>query len=338
MINSKISKQIVSKDVQAIVKELDSLPEVSTVDQLKPKIPFPDQQKLYDLSKIKKNVCQSFCKLLDTSFLIRYGKESLLDQIQPVITHLEPGEKSTYDLVIDIAEDGGKFLIIHNEEILYSCRKVSELAPLVISEITRLAYQRTDFLMVFHSAVVGNEQSCIILPGLSGVGKSTLTAALVHSGFDYFTDEVALLKRHTHKVLPIPTSIGIKENSWEVLSPIYPVINKLPIYSGIENRRIRFLTPAPNSIASSLREGKPAQSVIFPKYIPNRSTSIQQLGKVETLKQLAEVGYQTRNELDPEKVNELVKWISGIHCYQIQYSSLPDAVKTIWRVFNEHQS
>ena len=41
-----------------------------------------------------------------------------------------------------------------------------------------------------------------LLPAAAGSGKSSLTAALVHSGLGYYSDEVALIEPGTFLVCP----------------------------------------------------------------------------------------------------------------------------------------
>ena len=45
-----------------------------------------------------------------------------------------------------------------------------------------------------HSGAVANRSGAVLLPGSAGAGKTTLTAALVRSGFAYLTDELAAIR------------------------------------------------------------------------------------------------------------------------------------------------
>ena len=59
------------------------------------------------------------------------------------------------------------------------------------------------------------------MPADSGSGKSTLTAALVHAGLRYFSDDVVPLD-HGLRIRPMPLGISLKEGSWPVLAARYP--------------------------------------------------------------------------------------------------------------------
>ncbi len=60
-----------------------------------------------------------------------------------------------------------------------------------------------------HAGVVGWKGSAIVLPGISFSGKSTLTAELVRSGAEYYSDEYAVLDKNGN-VGPFPRLLSIR--------------------------------------------------------------------------------------------------------------------------------
>ncbi|HET6210294.1 MAG TPA: hypothetical protein VFD94_07920, partial [Jatrophihabitans sp.] len=64
----------------------------------------------------------------------------------------------------------------------------------LLAELTRLAVQHSDRLCL-HAGVVTYPGAAVVIPGSSGLGKSTLTAALVQAGFGYLSDEVLAVPR-----------------------------------------------------------------------------------------------------------------------------------------------
>lgn len=63
-----------------------------------------------------------------------------------------------------------------------------------LARFTRSALERTDLLCVHAGVVSVPGGGAIAFPGRSGLGKSTLTAALVRAGFEYLSDEVLALR------------------------------------------------------------------------------------------------------------------------------------------------
>jgi len=62
-----------------------------------------------------------------------------------------------------------------------------------------------------HAGVVGVDGRAIVLPGRSFAGKTTLVAALVHAGADYWSDEYAVLDADGF-VHPYPKPLSVRIN------------------------------------------------------------------------------------------------------------------------------
>jgi hypothetical protein len=67
-----------------------------------------------------------------------------------------------------------------------------------------------DRFYVLHSAVLALAGHTILLVGASGSGKSLTTWALLHHGFDYFSDELAPVDTTTGAVSPYPHALCLK--------------------------------------------------------------------------------------------------------------------------------
>jgi len=71
-------------------------------------------------------------------------------------------------------------------------------------------------MFAVHSGVVGWPKGIVALPASSGGGKSTLTAALLRSGFDYLSDE-ALVVDDSGDVVPYPKPMALSRWSADTL-------------------------------------------------------------------------------------------------------------------------
>ena len=80
------------------------------------------------------------------------------------------------------------------------------------------------------------------MPAIAESGKTTLTATLLHHGFQLFSDEVNSLDYEGY-VHPLPFCMNIKEGSWKVLAQMYPHLNDRDIHSRFDGQNIRFLPP-----------------------------------------------------------------------------------------------
>ncbi len=100
--------------------------------------------------------------------------------------------------------------------------KFDETAPLAFSAaFTREVADRTPYLAV-HAGVVSGNGGAIVIPGGSGLGKSTLVAALVQVGFGYLSDEMAAVDADG-SVHAFPRPISLDATACELLGLPRPV-------------------------------------------------------------------------------------------------------------------
>ena len=186
-----------------------------------------------------------------------------------------------------------------------------------------------DFILDLHAGVVGKGGRCILLPAAAGSGKSSLTAALTHSGFGYYSDEVALVERGTFRVLPVPLAVCVKSTAWDLMSRYYPEIQTLPTHRRNDGKAVRYVPPRAEAVQKT---PAPVSHIFFPLYSAGAPTRLEPLARSRALTRLMEQCLAFRVRLEPESVEELVRWIGGIDCYALTFSSLDEAVALIEKV------
>lgn len=115
---------------------------------------------------------------------------------------------------VERADVGGYELRGPHGVILESL-SILEVVNGLLAELNRLAIGGLESLAV-HAAVVGIGDEVMAFPAASGVGKSTMTAACLRSGFDYWSDE-ALILSPEGRVKPYPRPIALSERSRRLL-------------------------------------------------------------------------------------------------------------------------
>ena len=80
--------------------------------------------------------------------------------------------------------------------------------PDVLASVTQAAVARSPLLCV-HAGVVSLGDRLVVIPAVSGTGKTTLTAALVRAGFGYVSDEALAVDRLTHAVTAFPRPLAL---------------------------------------------------------------------------------------------------------------------------------
>ncbi len=276
--------------------------------------------------------CEFRFTLADRTFRLRLPSPSEESSVRPIFSHIEtPGVG--FDAWLDVISRDGAYVILGETGRVATVRLPVEIGPIVSQEALRIAYRSNDYLISVHSGAVGNGEGCVVLPGPSAAGKSTLTAALVAAGFLYFTDEVAVVERTTHQLIPCPVSLRIKPGSWDLVRDLWGENLTVCHTVGAEGLVIKYVVPPEGSFARDRSQAGPVLALVFPKYDPSCSTCMVPLPRSEAVQMLQTAGYDVDGYLTSEKVSELMSWIGGVPCYSMTFQSLDEAVELVRGVF-----
>ena len=272
-------------------------------------------------------------ELFDQTVSIKFSGEALprsaLNAIQPLEIEVREGQP---DHLIEVIKISNGYTIYSGDQLLAHCAHANELAPLLLAHTISKVYFETGCLMAMHAAAVGLNNECIILPAMSGNGKSTLTAALVGSGFEYYTDELVLVTYNTHRVISAQVGIGLKPESWPVLMKFHPDLASLTTHYRQDGKYVRYLIPPTLSSHRKNNEMLTSRVLIFPAYQPGQAVSVSPITSADALCRLAEAGYDVKGGLDRERVEELIAWISMQQCYELCFDDLDEVIAEIRRL------
>ena len=270
-------------------------------------------------------------RLLDTHLMVRYAHRSQKRMVDAAIGHLASVETGEPHYVMDISgREWGDAELSSNIYCDGSAdsyaKQLSNIGPLVKSAFLNLAIRASDFILHLHAGVVGRDGRCILLPAESGSGKSSMTAALVHAGLGYYSDEIALIESGSFRVRPVPLATCVKDSGWPLMSRYYPEIDTLPKHRRYDGKLVRYLPPRREAVQTM-----PAvvSHIFFPQYIAGEVTRIEPLARTAALARLLDQCLSLRQRLDQENVQGLIDWIGQIDCFALPFSSLDEAVELV---------
>lgn len=273
-------------------------------------------------------------RLLGTTFRVAFANAEHARAVHPVLAHLEVDSESA-DVSADIVDAMRHIEIYCDGELSEVCASTEELAPIVKSLIWVTSVNRHAFLLDIHAGVVGNGEACLLLPGAPGSGKSTLTAALVHDGYQLYSDEVALLADGTFDVFPVPLAICVKASGVDALASRFPSVRDLPMHLRADGKRVGYLSPPPSSLAPNGSACRVA-ALVFPRYSATATTALVQIPAVDALQQLLDECLVLRERLDVGRVERLVTWIGSIPAYRLAYASIDAATSLVGTILPVH--
>lgn len=171
---------------------------------------------------------------------------------------------------------------------------------------------------VLHAGVVANDAGALLLVGGPGVGKTSLTIALVERGWTYFSDDLAPIDRGP-RVLPFPKPLSIKDvASWPRFRDAWGAPSWLP--SPIE---MFFIPPAVVGTVASV----PAmpKAVVFPRLDASSYGSLEQMTTAEAMTRCGPF----ISRMDRERLQILESACRTGDCFRMEYPGLDAGVELL---------
>jgi HprK-related kinase A len=177
--------------------------------------------------------------------------------------------------------------------------------------------------LMLHAGTVAFGDGALILPGVPGSGKSTLTAALHLRGARLLSDEFGLVRPETGELAPIPRPIPLKNASIEAILEFEPEAVMGPTYPKTRKGRVRHLRPNDDS---QLRQHDLAEPrwLVFPKFQPDIEDSLEPIDDLEAFQRLAFNCFNYRL-LGVQSFDAVTNLIRRVECYRLRFSSLERA-------------
>ena len=185
--------------------------------------------------------------------------------------------------------------------------------------ITTSAHQ----FLIFHAGTIEKNGKVIIMPAEQGSGKSTLTAAMVYSGWRLFSDELALVSIDDELVYPCTRPINLKNDSIEVINSFVDDAVFSTIAKDTHKGTVALLKPPTDSV-KRMFEPAPLHCIVFPKYVANAKAKLTPISQINTFQQLIEHSFNY-HILGEQGFTLIASLLKNINCYQFEYSDFEQA-------------
>ncbi|QDP00648.1 hypothetical protein [Thalassotalea sp. PS06] len=220
------------------------------------------------------------------------------------------------------------------------------IAAVLIERMQIITFQISGFRFCFHGAALSKDKHLFLLPGKSGVGKSTLTAYLANRGFTVHSDEMITLDED-FRVLSIRMPVAIKSGAWETVTKQYPQLLDAPVWQLLDGREVKYIwtdsqLQADLSVESVFSQHQHVH-FIAPNYrlgvsadaVNQSDVNSQPLTVIDTIETVTKGGYQVGKELLFKDVAELSSYIQNASREILTYSSSEQAYSWIENLFNK---
>ena len=229
--------------------------------------------------------------------------------------------------VLELSRDpSGGYRLTFGREIVAKVDSLSDLVGRTNEFFLSWEHPEVDFLAYFHAAAVRRAERTILLPGVSGDGKSTLVAYLASRGFTYLSDDLIAMAATDWSLRPLPTCLSIKSGSWSILEALYPQLANSPTVQ-CHGRAVRYVEPTETSDSA----GAPSV-ILFPRYAKDGGDHLGSLTPLQTMTRLLKANTDLNMPATEAKVAEFLRFVETTPAYELSYSDLPSALNAIERL------
>lgn len=161
----------------------------------------------------------------------------------------------------------------------FTVRKEHQVLPHVEAVVNLSIARYLPHYIQIHAAVLSKDGRGLILAGAPGAGKTTLAAALLMRGWQYATDEFALIDPDTLRLVPYPKALSIKDGSVAVLAALgFPVNDE--VFERRDKGPIRCVSPLrcrPDAVSGPCG----VAMVVFPEHVPQAAPQLTRISNAE---------------------------------------------------------
>jgi len=187
--------------------------------------------------------------------------------------------------------------------------------------------ERFNHCLLLHSGVVEKRGVGIVLPAIPGSGKSTLTAALMLSGYRLLSDEFGVVGFEDGALQAMLKGAALKNESIEVIRQNFPHARIGPSFPKTRKGTVAHVAPDADSVARRHEPASPGL-VLFPLYQPAVETTLERMGSSQAFSKLVanSFNYEVLGRAGFEAACRL---IDACECYRLTYSDLASAIPAI---------
>ena len=217
---------------------------------------------------------------------------------------------------LEVHQEGGKYYLQWNDS---TDPKEGELGLILVSlkneVIRRLIRARSDLLWL-HAAAAAYRGKAVVIPAISGQGKSTLVTNLCRKGWEFLSDDLIALDSASGEVLAFPLTPAVRNGH----------IGEGPVYHLSELRK----TVIPLGPGSVRRESTPIGALVFPAFGPGVPSALVRTSPANAVLVLLKncVNFQDHRE---EAVRHLTALVTRVPVCRLTYSDGESAAELVAR-------
>jgi hypothetical protein len=238
----------------------------------------------------------------------------------------EEADTSIYDLLelVPGQSDDRPFELFLDGRSLNRTHSLGSLVDLIVSDITREGVDAATGYAVVHASAAVLRDRAVVLPAPPEHGKTTTIAALVRAGWNFLTDEAALISLDDGLVHPFPRPLMVSPRSMAVLGGL-----KDGLPAPYEAFRHFDHHVAPDDLRPHCLSGPArARFIVFPSYGEGSPTLLTAISRAEAAIELLQ-GCFNLPVVGHVGLVALAEVVRGAECYRLSIGAIEPAVRLI---------
>jgi len=205
-------------------------------------------------------------------------------------------------------------------DLIGFCDPLTLVQSALLTTVSALA----DNYHLFHAGVVSQGKEAIILPGSSGMGKTTLVLKLVTEGFKFLSDEVACLDPERAIVAPFPRSLNLHPDSQELLN--IPVPENAPRHP-VGDREWEWSLDIEDLVPGCVSGPCKPRYMIFLRGFADRAR-LEYLSRSNALFELFRSFVHSKSDLS-QALFKFAPLLDSLECYNLVIGDLDETAKLL---------
>ena len=260
---------------------------------------------------------------LSYAFRIRTEVPAVARPLRALLAPMEQPEAdraTVYEICRDLKM--GPYVVRLDGKLVQRGDSPRMIVDYVLWHVNSEAIGGADHHLALHAGAVALDGKAVILPAPPDSGKTTLTAGLVRAGFEYLSDEAALIDPSTAMVHPFPRAMWMEPPTVELLGRTGGGVPAL------EDDRNHYQVLAEDLRSGSAGGPCPVGLVIAPMYQRGSTTRLEPIGRAEAVRMLAENSFNFP-KFGARGLDVLHRLVAGARCFRLRVGDLESAVAAV---------
>jgi hypothetical protein len=191
--------------------------------------------------------------------------------------------------------------------------------------LVELALDRAAGSAAIHAAAVARGDRAVLLPGRSGVGKSTLAAGCVLNGWKHVADDTVVLDS-AGQLKPLPLPLSLKREVWTVLPRAGADIESAAWHERADGLHVRYLAAPRRALGPCI-----LAVIVAPQWRRGAAPSLRRLKTRAAFEALLPQYYPLANPFTAATIGEVAALVEGVPCFALTYDAVADGIELLER-------